>query len=62
MRHAKNGLAAKFTIFIFTRPFGVVSPVSVTSRVQRHWHRRRNPRRARYQALIAPQPCIRSIL
>jgi hypothetical protein len=27
MRHAKNGLAAKFTIFIFTRPFGVVSPV-----------------------------------
>ena len=23
MRHAKNGLAAKFTIFIFTRPFGV---------------------------------------
>src|SRR5215475_6293314 len=46
MRHAKNGLAAKFTIFIFTRPFGVVSPVSVTSRVQRHWHRRRNPRRS----------------
>jgi hypothetical protein len=54
MRHAKNGLAAKFTIFIFTRPFGVC--------VERHWHRRRNPRRARYQALIAPQPCIRSIL
>src|SRR5215471_676794 len=26
MRHAKNGLAAKFTIFIFTRRFGVVSP------------------------------------
>ena len=53
MRHAKNGLAAKFTIFIFTRPFGVC--------VERHWHRR-NPRRARYQALVAPQPCIRSIL
>src|SRR5215510_13066650 len=41
---------------------GVVLPVSMTSRVQRHWHRRQNPRRARYQALIAPQPCIRSIL
>jgi hypothetical protein len=26
MRHAKNGLAAKFTIFIFTLPFGAVSP------------------------------------
>jgi hypothetical protein len=62
MRHAKKGLAAKFMIFIFTTVWRVFSPVSVTSRVQRHWHRRRNPRRARYQALIAPQPCIRSIL